>query len=194
MIGVVLMGGKSRRMGTDKAMLPWLDKPLWSHMASLLSEVCDEVHLSVNENQLISHTFPYSAITDLYPGEGPAGAMVSCYIELRTPLFFLSCDMPKITVADLGLLQNHYLAHDDGLTMYYNEDRNCYEPVCSVWGTQKLNRLVDFFIKGGRSLQAFLDSFPPEKLLPENPTCLENINTPESYHRLVHNPATEIRF
>ena len=43
--GFVLVGGRSSRMGTDKALLPYNGVPLASHIAALLAPAVDQVYL-----------------------------------------------------------------------------------------------------------------------------------------------------
>lgn len=183
MYGVVLMGGKSSRMGTDKAFLPWGDKLLYEHCARLLKEFFDEVYLSVNEGQQSVLTGEFPVIVDTFEATGPVGGMVSCYRRLRSPLFFMGCDLPMISAEDIRYLKlNH--DHSPGCIMFYNASRTCYEPVCSAWDSSVLDQLEEYFNKGNRSLQQFLKDRHTHKLMPFAEERLANINTPEDYTTL----------
>jgi len=183
MTGVVLMGGKSSRMGTDKAFLKWDNKPLYLHSAALLNEIFDEVYLSVNDAQIPLLTTDLPVIADSFPATGPVGAMVSCYRHLGTSVFFLSCDLPLITSADVRHLIKK-LDETGGCSMYFNESRACYEPVCSAWDLAVLEDLETYFCEGHRSLQQFLKQRAAAKHLPFNTDRLRNINTPDDYEML----------
>ena len=95
--GYVLAGGKSSRMGRDKALLELVGKPLALHAVVKLRRVCMDVHLLSNRPEL--DTFA-PLVPDLHEGCGPLGGveaglehMVRVYPERRWSLF-MPVDMP----------------------------------------------------------------------------------------------------
>jgi molybdopterin-guanine dinucleotide biosynthesis protein A len=51
MTGVVLIGGKSSRMGEDKAMMVYKEQPLYKIAAEKIAPFCDKIYLSANHDQ-----------------------------------------------------------------------------------------------------------------------------------------------
>lgn len=98
--GVVLAGGRSSRMGQDKAMLRWHGRPLLEQMQSLLREAgAQQVLVSGNRPE-------YAGIADTQPDLGPLGGLASVIAGVAdaTMLVVVPVDMPLLSVAVLGKL------------------------------------------------------------------------------------------
>ena len=67
--GFILAGGKSRRMGTDKALLVFQGKPLLEHMIGLIAPLCNKVFIGGQNSDYTS--FGVEMIPDLYSDCGP---------------------------------------------------------------------------------------------------------------------------
>jgi molybdenum cofactor guanylyltransferase len=91
--GFILAGGRSTRMGRDKALLDWHGMSLLTHMVGLLSDATDEVHV-VGRDRL----------PDVLPGHGPLSG-------IATALTFTSTDNNLILAVDLPLLTKQFLAY-----------------------------------------------------------------------------------
>ena len=97
---LLLTGGASRRMGTDKATIEWRGETLAARAARVLAEVCDpviEVGSGVSEMR---------AVREAPSGAGPLAALVAGVDALRTvgPVVVLACDMPFVEPALVQLL------------------------------------------------------------------------------------------
>ena len=75
MKAVVLAGGKSSRMGQDKALILFNEKPLLLHIANILQEVNSKVYISGKKGAY--NSFLYPQIADVYPEKGPLGGIYS---------------------------------------------------------------------------------------------------------------------
>jgi molybdenum cofactor guanylyltransferase len=97
--GYVLAGGKSSRMGKDKALLELAGKPLVHHAVKKLRRVCMDVRI-LSSNQELSEYAPI--LPDLHPGCGPIGGMEAALAHsvFRWSLF-LPVDMPFLPSAFL---------------------------------------------------------------------------------------------
>ncbi len=109
MMGVVLAGGKSTRLGTDKALLPWGQGTLLEHASSLLAQGLDIPTARVR----VSGERPgFSCIADRHESAGPmAGVAASLTALLELPLHerpsavvFLPVDMPRLRPERLSQL------------------------------------------------------------------------------------------
>lgn len=99
--GIILAGGQSRRMGTDKAALDFGGSRLIDIARSLLDEAgCGPVFVSGRPEE-------DNAIPDSQSGSGPAQAMLDCLEFLGGDFdgtLFLPVDMPLLRAADLAAL------------------------------------------------------------------------------------------
>ena len=101
--GVVLAGGRSRRLGRDKAVEPVGGEPLISRVIGRMSEVADDIVVVVNDNERASQLpLPQDAavVIDTYPDKGSLGGIFSGLSAGREDwAIVVACDMPFINVA-----------------------------------------------------------------------------------------------
>jgi molybdopterin-guanine dinucleotide biosynthesis protein A len=98
---LILAGGQSSRMGTDKALLLVNDEPLIAHAAKALASVFDEVLISANQPE--KYTFlSLPILQDPVPDTGPMAGVIAGLRTARHPrLAVVACD---ILTPDLTLL------------------------------------------------------------------------------------------
>jgi molybdopterin-guanine dinucleotide biosynthesis protein A len=87
-------GGESRRMGTDKALLPFLGQPLIMRVLNRLAGIADEI--LVTSNQPENYRFlGLTPIPDLLPGTGALGGVYTALSAASHPyVAVVACDMP----------------------------------------------------------------------------------------------------
>ncbi|MHC4933419.1 MAG: molybdenum cofactor guanylyltransferase [Planctomycetota bacterium] len=96
--GIVLCGGRSRRMGQDKAALPFGDETLLARTVRLMREVVDEVVVVAREGQDLPGE--YRVARDPAPGFGPLAGLATGLQAIEADRAFLSsCDVPFILPA-----------------------------------------------------------------------------------------------
>ncbi len=98
-IGVLLMGGRSSRMGRNKALLPWCGRPLIEHMQSVLAAA------GISNLKISGELAGYPCIADQQAGLGPIGGLASVAAAVADgELLVVPVDMPRITPALLRRL------------------------------------------------------------------------------------------
>ena len=104
----VQAGGESRRMGQDKALMPFLGQPLIARVIDRLRPIADEIIITANR----PHTYAFLNIpvfTDLVPGRGALGGLYTALSAASCPLVaVVACDMPFIN-PNLLSAQHHLL-------------------------------------------------------------------------------------
>jgi len=92
--GVILAGGKSKRMGTDKGLIIYRNKPLIEHSISFLQNFSNEIVISTNSNRY--DKYGYSLFFDEISDIGPIGGIYSILKNCKSSnlFFIISCDMP----------------------------------------------------------------------------------------------------
>lgn len=150
--GIVLAGGKSNRMGTDKALLLFRNKPLILHAIDILKQICGRVIISANHSN-----YQFTGC-EAWPDErseiGPMAGIYSCLKRSLTSWnFVLSCDMPLI---DPEILASMYLKKEDYDVVLPVHDRDCLEPLCAVYHRQVVPALEECMRSGNYSLRHFI--------------------------------------
>jgi molybdopterin-guanine dinucleotide biosynthesis protein A len=181
--GIILMGGKSSRMGmgVDKSQLYVNDKSFTELAHSKLKHYVDEVHYSINKNQ--ENLGLKNTILDEYEGEGPLSGIISALRATEQSILVLGIDMPLITTQSIETLikQRNW---DLLTTTYYNDHSNKWEPMLSIWEIETLPCLEEYFTNGGRSIQQFLNQYGNQRVPILDGNEFTNVNTPEEYERL----------
>ena len=102
--GVVLAGGKSKRMGMDKRHLSVHGKPLLDRVTSTLLELFPEVLLVLAEEDISRRDDRMRIVTDLIPDCAAVGGLYTGLYHSRYPhVFVVACDMPFINAAVIEL-------------------------------------------------------------------------------------------
>jgi molybdopterin-guanine dinucleotide biosynthesis protein A len=93
---VILAGGKSTRMGQNKALLLFDGKPLIEQIRELLTKIFSKIVLSTASKD----SFPQlelPEVVDRYPETGPLGGITTVLESGLSPIFCVACDMPFLT-------------------------------------------------------------------------------------------------
>ncbi|MCR9172141.1 MAG: molybdenum cofactor guanylyltransferase [bacterium] len=106
--GIILAGGKSARMGQDKALMELDGTPMIQHVTKLLSDFVSEI--IVASNNKVHHVFGDIGVTDNVINAGPmAGIEAGLKIAKNDACIVLSCDTPFLDVEILSsLTESHF--------------------------------------------------------------------------------------
>ena len=97
---IVLCGGRSTRMGRDKAALPFGDETLLARVVRLVSEVADDVVLVAREGQALPERLGSRVVRDPAEGLGPLAGIAVGLGAIRGPrALVVACDMPLLRPA-----------------------------------------------------------------------------------------------
>lgn len=92
--GIVIAGGKSSRMGTNKALVIYKDKKLIEHVISIIEPLVSQIVISSNTPLL---PLQYKNIADKIKDIGPIGGLYSSLLASNTEVnLILPCDVPHI--------------------------------------------------------------------------------------------------
>ncbi|MDT8324943.1 MAG: molybdenum cofactor guanylyltransferase [Bacteroidota bacterium] len=177
---VLLVGGRSRRMGRDKALLTVGDEYFITRIVRCLSAVAGPPLLSSSHAQ--QYTFLHlQHCPDLVADGGPlAGLHAALHGTKAERLLLAPCDLPFLTTAALRCL----LDHADDAAVVYAADADGVQPLLGVYHRSILPVLEDYLHSGRRSAQRFLNSCDAHPLrldlhIPAyDSATLRNINTP----------------
>jgi molybdopterin-guanine dinucleotide biosynthesis protein A len=152
---VLLAGGKSRRMGCDKAVLSLGGQPVALLLANRLHEVTDQVLLSTNEPSAYSF-LGLTAVADLYPGCGPmAGVHAALRHTARSMVLVLACDLPAVTTQLLRRIIECAEGFDAVVPMTSD---GLLHPVCALYRRACLPVIEQNLRSGENQMMALFDS------------------------------------
>ncbi|MCA6073490.1 NTP transferase domain-containing protein [Fulvivirga sedimenti] len=180
--GLVLAGGQSLRMGTDKGAIEYFGKPQRDHVAEMLSNVCDSVWISTRDEHSVESSYPL--LKDSFVGLGPYGGILSAFREDPNAAWLcVACDVPLLDLASIQLLVNE---RDESkvATCFHNPETNFPEPLITLWEPRAYPRLLHFLAKGYSCPRKALINSDSNEIKVPNPDVLTNVNTPEELERI----------
>jgi len=181
--GVLLAGGKSRRMGYDKACIEVAGQSLISKSLDLLCRYFATVLISGDRPDLAQPDIP--AIADIYPGSALGGLYTGLRAARTDWIFVAPCDMPYPDSQILELLVNHRRGFD-AIVPRIPEG---YEPVFALYHKNCLKHMEEMLQQGQYRIYDFYQRININYLdwqqMPDGwERSLLNINTPEQLDKL----------
>ena len=154
----ILAGGMSTRFGSDKALaiVPGGTGTFLGRAVSMGNAVADRVLIIASDRPTYAQ-YGAELVPDGFPGEGPAGAVVTALNATHTTyLVVLSCDQPMIARRDLRAL---LVALQTRSAAAFSDDGNSIQPLPCAFDVARCREIAnDAFATGTRSLSALLTS------------------------------------
>lgn len=186
--GLVLIGGRSTRMGRDKSLLTYHEKNQREHMTDLLSPYCDTVFWSVNKQQALEladsgQPLIVDAVDNLV---GPLNGIMSAFkTQPGAAWLVVACDMPLLTSRTFdALLAGRNSAKP--ATAFYDSDGRFPEPLLALWEPSVWPLLQEAVAAGRYSPRQMLMLTDAHLLTPPDVQELLNINDPVAQAALKH--------
>lgn len=181
--GLILAGGKSSRMGSDKTIMEFYGKPQREHLKGLLNEVCEEVYISCRPDQE-SEFSTSKIITDKFVGLGPYGAIMSAFQEDPNAAWLvIASDLPLMDVDALQELVNARNASRVA-TCFRSPVFGLPEPLVTIWEPKSYFHLLQFLGLGYSCPRKVLINTNTKVFDAERPEVLMNMNTPDDLKKI----------
>jgi molybdenum cofactor guanylyltransferase len=183
-IGLVLCGGQSGRMGTDKSMLQYFDKPQRYHVYDMLQPLCEAVFISGKKQQAgsIEPGYSFVADNDSYQDAGPIAALLTAFESLpQKHLLLIGCDYPFLTVAELEKFST--CCKNGHVAAFYNGDEEIFNPMLAWYPQHCHAPLKKMYESKQYSLKHFLYESSANKFIPADKRSLLSIDTPGDYRK-----------
>ena len=175
--GLVLAGGKSTRMGTDKGMLNFYGKNQRDVAIELLEKNNLKTFLSVREDQEIGIS---NKITDKLVGLGPFGAICSAFQENPNVAWLvIATDLPFVNDATIQKLLK-YRNPSKAATTIKGKDKQFPEPLITIWEPKSYTILLNYLAQGYSCPRKVLINSDIE-IIEVDDNLIRNINTPEEF-------------
>jgi molybdopterin-guanine dinucleotide biosynthesis protein A len=182
LIGVILCGGESKRMGADKGLLP-IRNTIWAKfMHEKLAPFHIPVIYSINPTQVkdySEHISPECLVVDNTEMKGPLNGLLSIQQKFpKTDVLLMACDMLDIDTATIDHVLQEY-KKDSTFDFYVYQDEEYAQPFCGIYTGVGLEK-VDGRIMIGRlepySMQSILDEGYTKRLKITHKNVFRNYN------------------
>jgi molybdenum cofactor guanylyltransferase len=178
---VLFVGGLSRRMGVDKAMLDFAAKPLWQKQIELLRELEPQtIWVSARVRPAWCPT-DIDVVADAPPSRGPLSGLAVALQRLQTShLLALAIDLPRMTVDELAKLRAMVQPGCGVIPM----NGEYFEPLCAIYPAEAVTAASDALAGEDVSLQHFsrtlvsLNRVRTHVLLESEKPLFLNVNSP----------------
>ncbi len=151
--GLILSGGKSSRMGSDKGLIDYKGKPMIEYAIDALSPHCHELLISANQGGYEQYGVP--VINDSYSEMGPMGGL---YEGLRSAnnqwVVVLSCDLPNVSAQIIGKLISNI---SDEFEAIVSSREKRVQPLCACYSKKLVAKVEDDLNNQKLKMMKFLE-------------------------------------
>ena len=186
--GFVTAGGKSSRMGHDKAWLELDGATMIERVIAALRPVTARVTIIANRPEYTRLNLP--VVADTHADVGPLEAIRTALVNSRQPrVVLVGCDLPFVTPP----LFTHLLrVGGDAQAVVPLDDSGQIEPLCAIYSTAALTAVSGLIAAGERKVSRLFERIPTRfvafdelRHLDGARRFFENVNSPEDYRRAV---------
>jgi molybdopterin-guanine dinucleotide biosynthesis protein A len=184
----VTAGGRSSRMGKDKAWLEIDGRSMIEHVIGELLRVTPLVSVIANSPDYNRLRLP--VLSDVNPGIGPLEAIRTALTNSRADwIVLVACDLPFVTAELLKTLLDCASGHQAVVPMNAEEK---IEPLCAVYSIEALEPVTALITSGERKVSRLFDRlrtrmvpFDELRRLSGSERFFVNVNTLEDYARAI---------
>jgi molybdopterin-guanine dinucleotide biosynthesis protein A len=186
--GFVLAGGKSSRMGQDKALMPFEGKPLVLRAAEILRPFVRQVTVLAPADRYEDLGLP--VVADKWPEQGPLAAVCTGLLSSQAEWsIFLACDIPLVSRQFLQLLVERVQATRSDAVVPRTEDG--WQPLSAAYHSRCRTAFARAIEEGRRSMVSLFDEIQVDVITHDGMASaglseeeLANMNTPEDWARI----------
>lgn len=204
LLGVVLVGGRSRRMGRDKALMPWQGRTLLNRAVGVLQSCFERVAV-IGPARAGYDESGVEVLADFRPGLGPLGGIHTALVRAAgLDVFVLACDLPQVEpdlvrwiVEDGDEATALKRPIQKGSFARVVRDRQGPQPLCGLYSAGCLATVEEALDLGHLSVRDLLNTIETTYLdlvsAPDGVRCeiLANLNSPQELSELVERSECE---
>jgi len=181
---ILLAGGKSQRMGTDKGLLDWNGKTFIQHICDALQPIVGSNILIVSANAAYD-ALGFSRVEDIVENKGPVGGFYTGLKESKTKVnLVLSVDVPLVTTELLQWLIDN---HDETYMVTQTKIGEKTSPLIGVYDRSMRIVFGEHMAGNQLKLRQVIEDVKHQTIeVPEKwSNQVQNINTKEEYQNLI---------
>jgi len=182
--GIIIAGGKSSRMGSDKGFIILNGKPFVTHIIDTMKPLVNEI-IIVSDNEEYNK-FGYKRVDDLVKNSGPIAGLHSGLKHSKTEYnLVLSCDVPLIKTFILQQLVDALNEHYDMIQL---QSKNKIMPLIAIYKKYCEDSFKDLLDKGEKRLRTAVEQLNTKTITidPQYDHYVKNINTMAQLKEIQH--------
>jgi molybdenum cofactor guanylyltransferase len=180
---LILAGGKSLRMGEDKAHINYQGKPQVAFLLEQFSALGIETYVSCREDQ--KEIYGEKALKDKFIDLGPYGAILSAFqSDPDAAWFVMACDLPLIRKEEMAFLVSKRNSKKTA-TACFNPETELPDPLFTIWEPKAYLPLLNYLTIGYSCPRKVLINSDIELVILPNAFVLKNVNTPEDKEEII---------
>lgn len=193
---VIQAGGQSSRMGEDKALKPFLGRPLIERVIERMSPIADEMIVTTNrpaDYAFLKDTSTASMrgtrlVSDLKPGRGALGGLYTAVASASHPLVaVVACDMPFASTKFFESATRLMVEEEADVVIAKSDEG--YEPIHALYRRETCLPAIEAAIDADQWKviawfpQVKVRALSPDEMREFDPSglCFWNVNTPEEF-------------
>lgn len=181
--GLLLAGGRSRRMQRDKASLPHpvTGQTFAAYLLEQMRPVCESLHVSLRQDQSAEalQAKDFTVLRDGPESQGPLSGIIAALSQSPDTLWLVvACDLPNLQTSDLETLIAAYQPGVPALA-YRSSSDGLPEPLCALYHTSALPILQDYLANDVTCPRKILIRQSTRLIELQHPAALANMNTPD---------------
>ena len=181
---LLLTGGKSTRMGQDKAFLEYHGEPQLNHMYTLLKNQLSEVYISCRNKEEYPGFAEEEYLEDRFQGLGPlAGIMTAQATSAKHAWLVVAVDLPFVTEEAIKFLLDNRNPFKSA-TAYKSNFKDFPEPLMTIYEPHSRYRIFKFLGLGYSCPRKVLINSNVELLDQQSSRWLDNANTPQEFEEI----------
>ncbi len=192
----VQAGGASSRMGEDKALKPFLGRPLIQRVVDRLRPIADELIVTTNHpedysfllDSKVSRLWDLRLVSDLKPGRGALGGLYTAIASAAHPLVaVVACDMPFASARLIEAMTSLMVEEEADVVICKSDEG--YEPIHAIYRRATCLPAIEAAIDADQwkviawFAQVKVHTLMPDDVRQYDPSGLAfwNVNTPEEF-------------
>ena len=177
LFGLILSGGESKRMGTNKAFIKYHDKAQINYLFEILKNHCTEVYSSCKKSE--EYDKDLNPLPDQFDLNTPLNGILTAFQKHKTHTWLsVPVDMPNID----SFLIEHLIQNRDKTkqaSCYFDSTGKLPDPLLCIWEPNIYSALINYYKSGGNSPRELLQKSNIHLIEIPDKKYLININTPE---------------
>lgn len=179
--GLILAGGKSSRMGRDKSLIEYHNKPQREYLFELLAPFCANVYLSCKNIANIRKEF--NPLADAYDVDTPMNGILSAFkLNPNSAWLTVPVDMPYVNTDTIQYLLGHRNTKKIA-TCFWDSTGKLPEPLLTLWEPHASTLLSDYYSTTGFSPREFLVMNQAHCIPSPHANWLKNINSDQDLNQ-----------